>query len=529
MLRTVGLALLAAAFTPFPARSQSLDLIGVTLLQTLTTNLNGSGIRVAQPEAPVVSTPDTFEINPANVGLPGSRFTYVNTSGMSATTYPNTVGTNSWHAERVGNNFYGPSYGVATNLAHVDNYDANYFVNNVIGAAFPASINDAVVNQSFDTGSVSNSVQEQIDSIFDNYATRFNTLFISGAGDGGPISPPSTCYNGIAVACCDGGSSYGPTPDNGRSKPDLTAPGSGAVIPPGQAATSYSTPYVSGSATVLLQAALRGDGGSNPTAAADMRTLKALLLNGAVKPIGWTNSSSAPLHAVYGAGIVNVFNSYEEMAGSKHPWIVSNSVVSGALHPPAGATGTIGTNSGWDFDSLTSVSNPARDSVTHYYFNLSNAIYTATATLVWNRQYHTNNINHLALFLYNAANSNLVMESTSMVDNVQHIYLPRLSPGRYDLQVWKAGGSGIVTASESYAVEWAFTAPAFKAARSGTNLIFTWPVYPAGYALQGTPNLTAPVWSTNNIPGPNFATGTNVVTLPYGSGLHFFRLQQPGS
>ena len=39
-----------------------------------------------------------------------------------------------------------------------------------------------------------------------------------------------------------------------------------------------------------MQAGLRGDGGSDTNAAADMRTIKALLLNGAVKPADWTNS-----------------------------------------------------------------------------------------------------------------------------------------------------------------------------------------------------------------------------------------------
>ena len=73
----------------------------------------------------------------------------------------------------------------------------------------------------------------------------------------------------------------GPTSD-GRSKPDIVSPGSGA--------TSFSTPFVSGSAAVLMQAALRGDGGADTNSANDNRTIKALLLNGAVKPADWTNT-----------------------------------------------------------------------------------------------------------------------------------------------------------------------------------------------------------------------------------------------
>ena len=44
-------------------------------------------------------------------------------------------------------------------------------------------------------------------------------------------------------------------------------------------------------------------------------------------------------------------------------------------------------------------------------------------------------VNNLALFLYNSANGNLVTNSVSTVDNVQHIYIPSLPRGKYDLQV----------------------------------------------------------------------------------------------
>ncbi len=48
----LGLVFFCAVFSgSLAARAQSLDRIGVTLLQSVTTNLNGSGIHVAQPEA----------------------------------------------------------------------------------------------------------------------------------------------------------------------------------------------------------------------------------------------------------------------------------------------------------------------------------------------------------------------------------------------------------------------------------------------------------------------------------------------
>ena len=136
---------------------------------------------------------------------------------------------------------------------------------------------------------------------------------------------------------------------------------------------------------VLMQAGLRGDGGIGNDAAADIRTVKALLLNGAIKPADWTNSPSSPLNPLYGAGVLNVFNSYKQLAGGRHGYTVSNNVPIGGAHPPTGASGAVSTLSGWDFNTNTSSSTV--DGVNHYYFNVTNAVrnatFTATATLVW--------------------------------------------------------------------------------------------------------------------------------------------------
>ena len=254
-------------------------------------------------------------------GPPGF-ITYISAAG-STTSFPNSLSSESSHADSVAGNFYGFTSGVATNIAHVDNYDANYFYDNIIFPPAPANTNDLVVNQSFTFGNVSTNIptptnylsvsdQQQIDTKYDNYAASHNTLFVSAVNNGGSVSPPGTSYNCIGVGDSDGNSSIGPTLDNGRAKPDIVAPGG---------ETSFSTPYVAGAAAVLIQAGLRGDGGSDTNSAADMRTVKALLLNGAVKPAGWTNNSPSPLDAHYGAGVLNVFNSYEQLAGGKQGYI----------------------------------------------------------------------------------------------------------------------------------------------------------------------------------------------------------------
>jgi hypothetical protein len=521
-LRGAQFLLAFACSGQMAVHASNFDIIGVTLLWTVTTNVNGAGIRVAQPEANNGPTTTNWQVNPGAVGQPANLFTYYS-SGGSATTFPNALGAESGHADAVAGNFYGVPLGVATNVAHVDNYEANYFYNSIIAGFAPPNINDPVVNQSFNFSGTTVGQQQTIDSKYDNYAAQYKTLFVSGAGNGGSVNPPATCYNGIGVAAYGGSSSIGPTVDNGRCKPDITAPGYPAGL------TSFSTPYVSGAAAVLRQAGLRGDGGSDTNSAADLRTVKALLLNGAIKPVDWTNGAASPLDARYGAGVLNVFNSYKQLAGRRQTNFVSASVSTGAAHPPTKATNTIGVLSGWNFTNLTSSS--SLDAVAHYYFNatngVSNATFTATATLVWNRQQNQSSINRLHLFLYNAANSNLVAACTSAVDNVQHLFVPKLPQGRYDLQVLKKGGS-YVTASETYALAFEFFSLPLNAIKSGTNIVLKWPIYPTGFVVESATNLTPPVaWNSLSNLVAVVTNNQNYMVWNVTNHNQFFRLRRP--
>ena len=503
------------------ARAQNLDQIGVTALRAVATNLDGSGVRVAQPEAYDPGTTN-FEVNPGAVGHPSGFLTYISANG-STTSFPNALSGESGHANSVGQIFYGQPGGVATNVVHADNYDANYFVTAVVQTL--TAIPDAVVNQSFVDSNLGN--QSIYDTIYDNYAAKYGTLFVSGAGNGGSVLPPSTCYNGLSIGAYAGGSSVGPTADNGRCKPDLVAPAG---------ETSFSTPQVAGAAALLLQAALRGDGGGDTNSAADIRTIKALLLNGAVKPLGWTNSNSSPLDARYGAGVVNALNAYGQLAGGKHACIVTSTVPLNAAHPPTGATGTVSALSGWNF--ATNTSGISSDSIQHYYFNVSNAVrsvkFTATATLVWNRQTNYFNINSglndLDLLLYDTASSNLVAASISYVNNVEHLYVTNLAQGCYDLQVWKAGGTpgvNIISAVEPYALAWEFVTPPTLAVSVSANPVLAWPVYPAGFLVETRTNLLSDAWNTNGIAAPTITNGQNSILLNPTNAAQFFRLRSP--
>ncbi|HEU5125664.1 MAG TPA: S8 family serine peptidase [Verrucomicrobiae bacterium] len=512
--------MLSFAFATSFVQASDFDEIGLTLLRATTTNLNGSGVTIAQVEAPVTdATPPPFEVNPAAVGIAPERFNYfvgppTVSSNASSSVFPNSLGSESGHANVVGNLFYGIG-GVSTSVAHIDNYEANYFFETVVPSQI--EMTGRIVNQSFIApGTVSEQIES--DANYDHYAARFNTLFISGAGNSGTVNPPSTSYNGISVGAFGGSSSFGPTRDNGRAKPDMVAPAE---------VTSYSTALVSGAATLLLQAALRGDGGSDTNAAADIRTLKALLLNGAIKPVDWTNINSSPLDHRYGAGVINVFNSWKQLAGGRQHFIESTSVSSGNIHPPGNATENISVRSGWDFNAVSS--SDSTDGINHYYFEIRNEFpsgnFTATATLVWNRQTDQSTINDLDLFLYETLSGKLIRASASAVDNVEHLYLPALPPGRYDLQVLKHSGG--VSEIETYALAFEFFTLTLSIRQSESSVMLAWPVYPAGFHLQFTTNINDP-FSWNAVDAtPVLSNGQNEILLNTVSGHQFFRLIRP--
>jgi hypothetical protein len=355
----------------------TLDAIGITALRRFAPELTGAGISVAQVE---VSSPG-WQANPAAIGPMLCKMTWTCGSG-SATNFPNTLGSESGHANEVGRLFFSAACGVT----QFENYEASYFTSVVIPNEVP--IIAKIVNQSF-TYFARNT---RVDQSYDNYASKYNVLFVSGAGNSGWGRSPGTAYNGLSVAAYGGASSVGPATD-GRAKPDITVPAS---------ATSFSTPLVSAAAALLMQAGV-----------SDIRLLKALLLNGAQKPADWTNSATSPLDQRYGAGVLNVFNSWRQLRG-------------GRQMPEAPIT----SRRGW---ALITIAGGIRHG---YSFDVDRSR-SFTATLVWLRNYGCTNINNLDLLLKTVAGE-LVSRADSSVDNVEHVHVPNLLPGSYVLEVSSA-------------------------------------------------------------------------------------------
>ena len=95
------------------------------------------------------------------------------------------------------------------------------------------------------------------------------------------------------------------------------------------------------------------------------------------------------------------------------------------------------------------------------------------------------------------------------------------------MQVLKAGGTGIVSAAEPYALAWEIFAEKLYLTRSGTNTTLTWPVYPAGFVVETATNLILPNWNTNGISAPAITNGLNSIPLNLTNGSRFFRLRKP--
>jgi len=415
------------------ATQQDFETIGLPQLLVADPTLTGSGVTVTQVES--APSPLQFEVNPGSPGQPDSFFTWRSTVGTSGT-WPNPVGSESGHAGDVAEDLYGGNTGIAPGIKHVYNYETSDFFPTVILAG--AATTSSVFNQSFGFG-LHNAEQ---DLAYDNYIARYRTIVVTGVGDGGPVYSPADCFNGIGAAAYGGGSSTGPSAD-GRCKPDLTAP---AVE------TSFSTPLIAGAAAILVQEARRL--GINAVAAADSRTVKALLLTGAVKPSGWTHSTSVPLDYHYGAGIMNIFNSYEEMIGGRQ-WPTASGLTT-SLHPPLATGNPITVSRAWDYSGVTS--SATAYGVTHYLISVGGSGDLIT-TLAWNKQQRQKTINRLALFVYGPGGT-LLASSTSAVDNVQHIYLTGLAPGTYEIEVVKypgrIGSPGVISAAEIYSLAWDF-------------------------------------------------------------------------
>lgn len=479
------------------------ETIGLTDLLAREPGLNGSDLRIAQVEASTSSTIEKYQPRPAAAVQPDSKFSFFDSSSPYPTAGAYDSTKQSGHANSVANHFYDLNTGVATDVDEIYVFLADTFYSSIITTS--TNINASVINQSF----VFSTQNSTIDRLYDNYADRYQTLFVNGLDNGASstIKSPATSYNCIAVGREN--LNHSPSPSDGRSKPDIITPGS---------ATSYATPYVAGSAAILIEAALSPleHGGAGTAAdASDIRTIKALLLNGAVKDTSWSHTDTQPLDSRRGAGLLNVNNSHLQLQGGQHTPTASQTSNIAATYPPSSSqSGNVSSLKGWNFSTITTSFSflNQRDQIDNYYFDISSGtspLYNLTSSLVWHRQNGQTNINNLDLILYNANTGDVIEQSISTLDNVEHIHKTELPAGRYVIQVIKRRTSQVST-SEDYALAFDFSPQAPNAPSDLTAIAQPYSTIDLTWTNNSTNELNFELQrSTSSVGG-----FSNIATLP---------------
>jgi hypothetical protein len=438
----------------------------------------GAGIVVSMVEAgegsqsnymPVVNSPEFL----ADPNVPGVAVTFTPGHSGAANT--------SNHANGMAHWFVGNTSGLSKATSNVAMYEANRWLNEIVnfgGSQAPTAQPFAVQNHSWVYELPDFSNNQSALRRFDYLIETGNMTAIVGANnnndsDNNPnngldlIPIPSqghlpifaSSYNAIVVGSRIGTHSRGATTfayGSGRYKPDLVAPGynnAGTGV-----FTSIATARTS-SAAGVIRGILLGTPGDNS------ETAKAILMAGATKTeflpgvVGsvdgpanalgfvepstglvnnWHRTPTQPLDDIFGAGELNIMNSYLMTVGGHN---------AGSTAAPATAVD----NYGWDYQDRK-LDSAVGDIYYNFVVPQGSTAPELSVILAWNATITdapggaftpVESLHNLDLALYDSTTSflgALVDQSESTVDNVEHIRQTNLGPGTYTLKVSGAAG-----------------------------------------------------------------------------------------
>jgi hypothetical protein len=354
--------------------------------------------------------------------------------------------TPSGHATLVGWYLYGTSTGISPGIAQVECYEASNWLGpgflNGTGATPPKLATVKIFNNSWvGSGGGTNVWLRKLD-----YAIATQQLVVcNGVNNGtGPLDYPllSHSFNAIAVGRSDGlhkaGTTFAALDGPGRQKPELVAPGP---------ATSFATPLVAGAASLLVETARTDPALSVDPDAERADLLKAVLMAGAKHRPGWSNgapasgplrgSTSQPLDPLNGADQIHVDRSHWILTGGAQP--------SGSSTPAA----PVARHAGWS----EAIIGASQSRWWRFEVEARKGFVSVIAT--WNREVAASfgawSMPDLDLELWrlDAAGipQSLVgdpgipyfaagnVQSTSPVDNVEHLFIHGLRPGSYALEL----------------------------------------------------------------------------------------------
>jgi hypothetical protein len=458
-----SLCAVAAILVILPAAAWAgpLDDIGYTRLRNeLGAALpSGSMTPVAQSEAEVgASGSNQFYPDKTLAAFTGKTFTDVSGSHLT-----------SGHATSVAANFYGNTDSPAQGIDEIRLYTAtgwlgsDYLRTNNPGS--PLFTTARVANHSWihqnspaNAGQTNNTLQRM-----DFLVETDDFIQVAGVNnrDPGETDDPFDIFGGgmniIAVGSTFGTHSTGTNPGLqapyivGRTRPHLVAPGS--------VATSFTAPLVAGAAAMLVDTAHARPAISNGSVSSSVgranltlqngetsEVIRALLLAGADRhaafgfgtPETWAINTADGLNSKYGAGELDIYNSYRMLTAGEH-----NS-------REAGSTKDIDMY-GWDYDPAF-VSNTTRT----YRFEIEEGTRQFAASLTWNLDINLGSnptLRNLNLRLRNVATDATIQQSAGTIDVMENLYVPTLGPGQYELIV---SGMAVVPFTTEYGLAWRF-------------------------------------------------------------------------
>ena len=419
----------------------------------------GAGVHAAQVEAPINDTSGgaapIFMPNPSDAEFSGKAISAIN---------GNPSGSFSSHATVVGRLFYGNTSSIAPGINQIAGYDANSWFNSLSNSSGMATTAPTrITNHSWVGAGDTPAATGQILRLVDRQVHVNESIQVVGLANDSADSPLlGSAYNVISVGRTDGGHQRNTVSVSGdslygsvRTAPLLVAP---------ESTTSNATPVVSSAAAVLVQAGHEAglslsDGSTSISGigtiynAERSETIKATLMAGADRETsnrGTTaditdyrsvgHETANGLDDRYGAGQVNILNSYHILAGGEQP----------SVQQGGGDIDRFGFDYGETFGGLNGSARTAS-----YLFSTSSDV-TLFSSLAWNVGVSndsalTTSRHRLILSLFDVTANSLLGESTSDPGNTQNLYMRLLAGRRYELRV-TAGETG--NFSQDYALAW---------------------------------------------------------------------------
>jgi hypothetical protein len=448
-IRTAGLLILAIQLPALPAMGDVFSDIGFTDLVARLGAGNvptGAGIGCGQVEAQ--ETTGNFGPNTSNAQFAGKTFTPM--SGAFGA---------SSHATTVGQNFYGLTGSIAPGMNSIWIWEAGnwattgYLRTNAAGQvpATPPSPSMRIINNSW-VGDFASTANNNAIRRLDFAIVRDNLIVVNGTNNGaGSTAFPLMAYgfNGITVGVMGGAHSNGLTPAGldgpNRRKPDLVAP---------NAFTSFSTPVVGAAAALLLETAATFPGLSGNANAASNLAIKASLLAGTTHRAAWTNSpatsgptrgsTATPLDPLWGTDLLNIDRSHQILTGLEQ---------AGSSTPPGAPNAA---SRGWDH-----VASMAPSTSQWWRFRLHQEVAEVSVLATWHRSvtsaFGSFTLQDLDLVLWRVTPEGSLapltgdpglaffdsgnVESLSVIDNVEHLFVRGLVAGDYAIELRRKPGT----------------------------------------------------------------------------------------